>query len=374
MEAVEARLFDGVRPVQQMVRARLGASGLELEGEGVSRVLAFRDLINLGEFGQELRVGYEPEPDLRLVLPKALQAALAAAAPHAFDRGRIQRRWFLLGAGLTVGALGVAAALFLGAPLLAAPLARATPVEIERQLGENVAAQARLIFRPCKGDGVAAAEAAIAPLVERLSQEMQPEHPIVIEFVRSPAPNALALPGGRVMLTSGLFDAVEQPDELAAVLAHEIGHVQARDGLTAAYRNAGLGLMLEAITGGTGLAQQIVLLGGQVVEAGHTRRQEARADDAALAALAGVGADPGALARAFDGLVRQSKALRARDDAGEGGRRIRALDFLASHPAIEDRIAKAQALAAAEPHSGQLLTPQAWETVRQACAGAEEKD
>jgi len=367
MDAVEGRLFDGKRPIAQTVRVRLRPDGLELQGEGEPQLLAFAKLQNLGAFDAELRIGYQSEPDLRLIVPKALLPALVAAAPAAFHEGRARARWLALGVGLVAGSAAVAAALFFGAPLAAGPLARATPPQIERKLGDNVAAQARLLLKPCNGPKAAAAQTAIAPLAARLAEVMQPGHPIQIEFVRFRAPNALALPGGRIMLTSGLFEALEQPDELAAVLAHEIGHVQARDGLTAAYRNAGLGMVLEAVTGGTGLAQQIVLLSGQVVEAGHTRRQEARADDAALAALAAIGEDPDAMARAFEGLVEASRSLRARAD-NHRGKRFKALDFLASHPAIEDRIDKARSLAVHPPQPrARLLSAEDWQAIRSAC-------
>lgn len=365
MEA-NGRLFDGLAPVARAVELRLGPDGLELQGEDVSRVLAYAGLVNLGEFGQELRIGYRPEPDLRVIAPKALLPGLAQFAPNSFHKGRIGLRWALLSAALTLGAAAVAAALFFGAPVLAEPLARITPPEIEQQLGDNVAAQLQLIFKPCEGEAAADAKAAIAPMVERLVEVMQPEHPISVEFVKSSAPNAVALPGGRVLITDGLFDAINQQDELAAVLAHELGHVRARDGLIAAYRHAGLGVTLELITGGTGLAQQAILLGGQVVEAGNTRRQEARADDAALAALAQLGSDPGALARAFQGLERTSNALRKMD--GEKPGRAGALDFLASHPAIEERIAKAQAHAAPSAPPLELLDASAWAAVQRACS------
>jgi Zn-dependent protease with chaperone function len=50
---------------------------------------------------------------------------------------------------------------------------------------------------------------------------------------RRPIPNAFALPGGKVYLFDGLLAKAENPDEIAGVLAHELGHLKHRDGIRA---------------------------------------------------------------------------------------------------------------------------------------------
>jgi Zn-dependent protease with chaperone function len=90
--------------------------------------------------------------------------------------------------------------------------------------------------------------------------------------------NAFALPGGRIVLMKGLLDAVRSENELAMVLAHELGHYAHRDHL----RGMGRGLVLSALaavflgsdSNVTGLLMDTMGL----AQARHSRRQETAAD------------------------------------------------------------------------------------------------
>jgi predicted Zn-dependent protease len=236
---------------------------------------------------------------------------------------------------------------------------------VEAQLGENLARQVHVFMRPCAK--TEAADAAIAPMVEMLAEAGDPGFPITLTFVREDAPNALALAGGQVMVTSGLLETLESPDELAAVVAHEIGHVKSRDGMIALYRNAGLGILLELITGGSGIAQQIVMVGGQLTELSYTRTQEARADRVAIAIMGDAGLDPAALARAFERLKVFSEDEQEKErPASKAVRDLRIPEWLKSHPDIDNRIVRARA--AARPARTVAMSDEAWAIVREACA------
>jgi predicted Zn-dependent protease len=104
--------------------------------------------------------------------------------------------------------------------------------------------------------------------------------------------NAFALPGGHIIVMRGLIEMAQTPEHLAAVLAHELGHVAQRDPILQALRAAGtaglLSLVLGDATGGTVLA----LAGETLISAKNSRAVEARADDFALAQLAAGGRVP----------------------------------------------------------------------------------
>jgi predicted Zn-dependent protease len=169
------------------------------------------------------------------------------------------------------------------------------------QIGENLAAQINTFLKPCASEQTLNE---IRPVIDDLAEKADAGFPIRFQFVRATAPNAIALPGGQVMATSGLLDAVgEDQEAFLAVIAHELGHVRARDGMQAVYRNAGLGAALEIITGGSGAAQQAVLVSGQLNQLRHTRIQETAADEAAMEILKTAGHDPSSLARAFDAIT-----------------------------------------------------------------------
>lgn len=200
--------------------------------------------------GADLRLGRRDDPDVRLVAPRELREALSQRAPGVLTRrGQSRRAAVLIGLGV-VASMALIAAVFLGIPWAARPLAHATPAAVEKQLGAFAARQLGSAMPLCEGPNAQAALAALAPLTQRLERAAGVAQPITYAFVAEDAPNALALPGGQVWITHGLLEALNQPDQLAAVLAHEIGHVHARDALEGFYRRIGLGAALEIMTGG----------------------------------------------------------------------------------------------------------------------------
>lgn len=121
-------------------------------------------------------------------------------------------------------------------------------------------------------------------------------------------------------------------------------------------------LLLEAITGGAGVAPQLVLRGGQLMELRYTRRQENCADETAIATMLEMGLDPASLASAFEAL--EDHVMSAREEGrGEGGSdstrpQSDVPAWLASHPNIDARIA--QAWAAARPSTAIALSAEDW--------------
>lgn len=128
------------------------------------------------------------------------------------------------------------------------------------------------------------------PFLSRLAEEVRTRatdipHPMRVLVRRDASLNAFALPGGDLVLTSGLLESVESENELVFILGHELGHVARRDHL----RALGRGLVLLALS-------SLVLdadsspasaLGGMIrlTEAGFSRRQETLADETGQDAL-----------------------------------------------------------------------------------------
>jgi predicted Zn-dependent protease len=115
--------------------------------------------------------------------------------------------------------------------------------------------------------------------------------------------NAFSAPGGIIFLTRGIVDLAASEDELAAILAHEIQHVVAKDPLKAikSQRMKTLGTFAagEAMGSGNqvfGIFQDSVLdISGTLLQKGYSRGQEKSADLGALALMAATGYDPAAL-------------------------------------------------------------------------------
>lgn len=150
--------------------------------------------------------------------------------------------------------------------------------------------------------------------------------------------NALAAPGGLIFITRGMLRNCRHEDAVAAVLAHEIGHVQAKHGLqaikTARITSALTVIGMEGAKtfGGEDLAQltqtfedSISDITSSLINNGYSRDFERQADMAAVTILKRVGYDP-------NGLVDMLKVMEQRLKPG-------GLDFARTHPSPADRIA-----------------------------------
>lgn len=91
---------------------------------------------------------------------------------------------------------------------------------------------------------------AAADLVARLTRHWDSAYTLRVLVSKDTTPNALAYPGGLIIITRGLIDRVETENELAFVIAHEIGHFRNRDHLRGLGRSAAIGLVIGTITSG----------------------------------------------------------------------------------------------------------------------------
>ncbi|WP_181699142.1 M48 family metallopeptidase [Chthonobacter albigriseus] len=175
-----------------------------------------------------------------------------------------------------------------------------------------------------------------------------------IQVYKGTVANAVALPGGTIIVTDALLKRVRIPDAFAGVLAHEIGHVHHRHGMTALLREGGLILALTLVTGdASSIATGTVRL---LVGAAYSREAESEADAFAVEALAGAGGDPKALGPFLVDL--------ASDEPEPGG----LLSLLASHPLSADRRRAIETLAAESPMAeGSLILDEDWADIRTMC-------
>jgi Zn-dependent protease with chaperone function len=179
----------------------------------------------------------------------------------------------------------------------------------------------------------------VAALLARLARHW-PENPYSFHVAihEESTPNALAFPGGLVVVTSGLLEQVESENELAFVLGHELGHFRHRDHLRGIGRGVAFALVMGALgLGGSGGAAQLATLSGQLAARGFDRDQE---NDADRFGLLLVQQEYGHVAGAWDFFERLP------DPGGLVEKEI--VHYLATHPLTEDRIQAMHALALEE--------------------------
>lgn len=148
------------------------------------------------------------------------------------------------------------------------------------------------------------------------------------------SPNAFALPGGKVGINTGIFSVARNQDQLAAVIAHEIGHVVSRHHderiTTQMGAQAGLGI-LGALVGsqyGQGAANATGQIGGAAAQGlivlPNSRTQETEADVVGQQLMAQAGFDPGQAVNLWQNMIAASNA--------------RAPEWLSTHPDPQSRI------------------------------------
>jgi beta-barrel assembly-enhancing protease len=162
--------------------------------------------------------------------------------------------------------------------------------------------------------------------------------------------NAFAVPGGQIVILRGLLDDAETPAEVAGVLAHEVGHVEARDPTRLTFRAAGsagiVSLLLGDATGGT----LIAIMGDQMLSASYTREAEAEADAFAHRMLAAADISTEGMAAFFDRIDGMGAELPG---------------YMATHPASKGRAATARA---ADQGAGRAIMSDAeWQALRNIC-------
>jgi predicted Zn-dependent protease len=145
------------------------------------------------------------------------------------------------------------------------------------------------------------------------------------------AANAFALPGGKIGVYTGLLQVAKTQDQLAAVIGHEVAHVQARHAnervSTAFAAQAGLNVV-DAIYGGTSAGRNAMALLGLGTQVGvllpFNRAQESEADILGLDTMASAGFDP-----------REAVTLWQNMSKAGGGAPP---EFLSTHPSHKTRI------------------------------------
>lgn len=151
-------------------------------------------------------------------------------------------------------------------------------------------------------------DSAMAVIEHRLLQHIGPtEYEFNVIIVESDQINALTFPGGNIVVFTGLIELSETPEEVAAVLAHEMGHVQMRHVVEKLVTELGLTFVLTIVTGGD--ATLIHELSRTLLSNVFSRSQEKDADDFALALLERASIEPLAVATFFRKLNNVHPAL-----------------------------------------------------------------
>ena len=223
-----------------------------------------------------------------------------------------------------------------GIPAIAKQVAFALPAATETLIGrDSLAALDRFVFAPSKlpAERQEALRSLHADMVSRIGGDPRGAQAYRLEFRAGgrAGANALALPAGIIVLTDELVALSKDDRELEAVLAHEIGHLRERHILRHVLQDSATTLLIAVALGDlTSLTTLAAAAPALLLQAKFSRDFEREADEFALAYLARRGIP----------LEMFAAILRRMEEKRPEGKD--APDYLSTHPATRERIARAR--------------------------------
>ncbi len=262
--------------------------------------------------------------------PLELTDHLERTAEHVRRSRRSRRTVIAVSAG---SLLGLLLALWFGFDAIVSMAVSRIPVAWEEKIGE-AAQRDFLAGQTVVASGLAVE--AVQEITKRLTSQLADNpYTFQVTVVRSDVVNAFALPGGYVVVFTGLLKKAENPDEVAGVLSHELNHVLQRHGLERIVKTLGVVAVVTILVGDQqgliGLAKQ---LGVELIALKFSREQETEADVTGLKLLHRAKIAP-------DGMIRFFERL----SESEGGR----VELLSTHPMSAARAERLRAEAASLP-------------------------
>lgn len=308
--------------------------------------------------GRETVLRLEPDTGERLTLTADEDMALGAVAPQLYTTRALNPERPRLVLALMASAFAAAAAFLIGVPLEAGAIAHFVPARYKEHLGEMAWSQVSALTSQCEGTMSSRGLNALDEIYQKLRAETPNIPEGEVYLVDASFPNAFSMPDGSIVVTDELIALAESPDEIAGVIAHELGHVSSGHIMKNIVRQMGLGIFVDIVFGGAGAGQAIAAI--NVLALRYSREDEAEADHVAIGLMDRAGYNPGAVAALFRRLAGAQSA--------QHGWRIP--EFLSSHPDTLQRAAEAARHARAD--RAPALSADDWQALKQACTGAEE--
>jgi Zn-dependent protease with chaperone function len=334
MPPLTGRYFDGISARSHEVALSQTAEGwFELRGESLVRTFGRHQVRLQSRLGSMPRtLTFDDGAQLQVDHDANLDVWFSPGDRVQSWADRIERRWrWVLAATATV-TLALVLLFTVGIPRLADAVAQRVPAVAEVALAHQVMAILdRTHFDPTSLPDARRAELAggFATLVADLPRAADYR----LEFRAAPSlgPNALALPGGIVVVTDELVALAQHDEEVLAVLAHEAGHHEGRHAMRAALQDSAVLLLVGFIAGdASSLGSLAVTIPAVLLQSGYSRGFEEAADAFAFELLRRRGISPRRFAAIMQRLAKEGPEL-------DG-----VLGYVSTHPGSRARIEAAE--------------------------------
>ena len=310
--------FDGKTAVRRVVEVQaVGANFLLLETERRHGPFSFAELRYVGEQGGAAVYRLDGDDGWRLGLTGPVPTELGPLLPAKRKYGGFIDR---IGLGPASIALAIASVAVIGVVVMSPQwLAPLVPAGVEKKLGDALVGDFGGRF--CDAPKGRAALAKLTKSLDPNADELQ------VEVANIDMLNAVALPGGKVVLFQGLLDQAKSPDEVAGVLAHEIGHVRERHVMQGMLRQMGLAVVLGGFDGNGGSTLNNLL------STTYTRESEKEADLHSIKAMTKAAISPQGTSEFFERLAQMDGS----DQMEKNGQGRALANYTSSHPLSDDR-------------------------------------
>ncbi len=187
----------------------------------------------------------------------------------------------------------------------------------------------------------------IAEIGSRISrQAIPPEYPYEYKVCKADEVNAVAFPGGRIYFWTGLFEEINDPDQLAWIAGHETAHVKRQHVCRQLEKALGYQLLLELLTDKETTGRTVGVIATELLSLKYSRSAEREADRIGIDLAAAAGYDPTACIP----VLQTFKRL-----AGGGGLPLG--KYLSSHPSPDNRLQYVREYLTEQRYSGRYLQP-----------------
>lgn len=353
-----ARYNDGKTAYTHKVQLGFASDGLIIRSIETNKTLSlwpYGDIriVETPRSGYEYAFHCKSLPDERLAF--ADKQIFDLLQPHL---SRHKSQSFFL--EITSGKLALLAALtvifgmvlYFSLPSLSSVVASLIPEQLEDGLGEYVEKSLFSDYPVCSSpDG----NKALQKLSTTLSKAAKLDHPVEVKIVKAPMINAVALPGNRIIIFNHLVNSLNSPEQLAGVVAHEMGHVKLDHALQGIVQQLGIRAVLSLVFADAGDSDIIGDASGALLNSSYSRKMERAADKSAIGTLRAAGLPLKPFSEFFAILEKE----------GDG---IGMLQYISTHPSNKERREAVEAEAKEDTaQKANILQKEEWNALQEIC-------
>lgn len=329
--------YDGLTSERRPVQIQVNDSCLVITGSDITRTESYKDVNiepQVGHLHGQIRFADDAmcEVEDGKAFMEAIPQQHQQQALNFIHKIENKLQYIVITLVLAVGIIW--GLIEYGVPVMAKSVAHAIPIEMENSMGEQVLlGMDKVVFEPSE-----LPEARVSELQQKFNAFIrhnggQYQYRILFRKGGEIGANAFALPSGIIIFTDEMVTLAKDDRELVAVLAHEIGHVEARHTVRHVLQDSIAVVILVMVTGDVESATSLVAtLPTVLLKARYSRQFEAEADTYAAEALQKQDLSPHWLG---DILARLDESHHG-EKSGAG--------FLSSHPSTPERIQNLQEL------------------------------